>query len=132
MYTEIGWVVLQPHPEPTRAVVVVAATYYHPAEGNITAARRHQPLKARQVLPRCRSRQVTHNMTVDLHRDSVRVIRVRGLWNQHRDDLTANPLSEGPAAQWPQGGLVGEFTNNLKIFLPVQQRNRRNGCAFRH
>lgn len=76
------------------------------------------------------SRQVTHNMALDLHGDSVRVMRVRGLREQHRDDVMADPVSDGPAAQPPQDGLIREFTNDLKIILPVQQRNLGNCCIF--
>ena len=38
--------------------------------------------------------------------------------------MAANPISEGPARQTPQGVLICEFANYLKIILPAQQGHR--------
>jgi len=113
--------VFEPHPKPARAIVVVAATHDHPAQCNITTAHRHQALQSRQVLLRRCPRQVTNNLAVDLHRDGVRVIGVRGLWNQHRDDVVADPVAKSPAAQSPQPGLIRKLANHLKIVLTAEQ-----------
>lgn len=81
-------------------------------------------LQARQILLRRCPRQVADNLAVNLYGDSVRVIRVRGLWNQHRHDVAADPVSDGPARQTPQGVLIGEFADDLKVILSAQQRHR--------
>ena len=110
----------QPDPEPSRTVVVVAAAHDHSAQGDVAAAFGHQALQARQVLL-CRCpRQIADNLAVNLHGDSVRVIRVRRFRNEYCHDLAANPVSGRPARQTPQGVLICEFANYLKIILPAQ------------
>jgi hypothetical protein len=80
---------------------------------NVVAMRGHQALQARQILL-CRCpRQIAGNLALNLHGDSVRVVRVSGLWDQHGHDAVANPVSDGPARQTPQDVLICAFANNL-------------------
>src|SRR5262249_61885265 len=100
-HADAGGLLCDPPPEPPGPVVVVPPPHDPPAQPNVPAAHRHPLFQPGQILLRGCPRQVADRPTADLHGNGVRVIRIHWLWNQHRDDVAADPVSDGPPTQSP-------------------------------
>jgi hypothetical protein len=94
--TEVGRVMLQPNAQPARAVGVVAAANYHPAQGDVPSQPRHQVQEAGKVFLGDAAWQVADEVAVDVHRYCVRVTRVGWLWNKHRHRVAPDLVSNRP------------------------------------
>jgi hypothetical protein len=84
---------LQPDAQPPRAVGVIAAADYHPAQGDVSVEVRHQAQEAGKVLLGDDAWQVADEVAVDVHGHRVWVVRVGRLWNKHRDRVAPHLVS---------------------------------------